>query len=234
MNRKSLMVFHALMKKGWIERQADHEVWEYSMDPDIIDELVIFQEELGFELQRIRDRLYMIPTQDNDLFLKNNEDFRKDVGGNEVRNRDIYLMNFMAVYLLYLFFNSEVSGNQIRTLISIEDYISELNNYFSRYEKSDESIEDMHDYSESFQLLCNDWLTKIEGDLDNRKITTKFGIVNKLMVKLKADDVFSIDDNGIIKPTQKCKDLMPYFLKKDRIIKINNILKEEEIRATDK
>jgi hypothetical protein len=54
------------------------------------------------------------------------------------------------------------------------------------------------------------------------------------MVKLKADDIFSIDDNGIIKPTQKCKDLMPYFLKKNRIIKINNILKEEEIRATDK
>jgi len=234
MNRKSLMVFHALMKKGWIDRQADHEVWDYSMDPDIIDELVIFQEELGFELQRIRDRLYMIPTQDNDLFLKNNEDFRKDVGGNEVRNRDIYLMNFMAVYLLYLFFNSEVSGNQIRTLISIEDYISELNSYFSRYEKSDDSIEDMRDYSESFKLLCNDWLTKIEGDLENRKITTKYGIVNKLMVKLKADDIFSIDDNGIIKPTQKCKDLMPYFLKKNRIIKINNILKEEEIRATDK
>jgi len=182
MNKKTITVFHALMKKGWIERQADHEVWNYSMDSEVVDELELFQEELGFELHRIRDRLYMIPTQDNDLFLKNNDDFKKDVGGNEIRNRDIYLMNFMAIYLLYLFFNSEISGKQIRILISEEDYISELNNYFSRYEKNDNASSEMLDYSESFLTLCNDWLTKTEGEYDNRKMTTKYGMVNKLMI----------------------------------------------------
>ena len=234
MNKKTIAVFHALMKKGWIERQSDHEIWSYSMDTEVVDELELFQEELGFELHRIRDRLYMIPTQDNDLFLKNNDDFKKDVGGNEIKNRDIYLMNFMAIYLLYLFFNSEISGNQTRILISEEDYISELNKYFSRYENNDNSAAEMKDYSESFMILCNDWLTKTEGDYDNRKMTTKYGMVNKLMVKLKADDIFTVDENRIIKPTQKCKDLMPYFLKKDRIIKINNIVRENENRAAVK
>lgn len=234
MNKKTITVFHALMRKGWIERQADHEIWNYSMDSEVVDELELFQEELGFELHRIRDRLYMIPTQDNDLFLKNNDDFKKDVGGNEIKNRDIYLMNFMAIYLLYLFFNSEISGKQIRILISEEDFISELNNYFSRYEKNDTASSEMLDYSESFLTLCNDWLTKTEGEYDNRKMTTKYGMVNKLMVKLKTDDIFTIDDNRIIKPTQKCKDLMPYFLKKDRIMKINNIIKEDESHAAVK
>ena len=232
MNRKTLAVFHALMKKGWIDRQADHAVWGYSMEPDVVEELEILGAELEFELHRVRDRLYMVPTQDNDLFLKNNEDFKKDIGGNEVKNRDIYLMNFIAIYLLYLFFHSEISGNLCRSIISEEDFISELNQYFSAYEKSDKTSGGFQDYSENFNLLCNDWLTKTEGDFESRKLNTKYGIVNKLLVKLKADDIFIKDENNIIRPTQKCKDLMPYFLKKDRILQINHKLKEEGKNAT--
>ncbi len=228
MNRKTLAVFHALMKKGWIERQSDHVVWGYSTESDVAEELEVFGVELDFELHRVRDRLYIVPTQDNDLFLKNNEDFKKDTGGNEVKNRDIYLMNFIAVYLLYLFFNSEISGNLCRSMISEEDFVYELNKYFGMYEKSDNSSDKFCDYSENFSLLCNDWLTKTEGDSESRKLSTKYGVVNKLLVKLKADDIFIKDDNNIIKPTRKCKDLMPYFLKKDRIIEMNNRLREEE------
>ena len=99
MNTKTLEVFHALLKKGWIDRQNDHVIWEYSMESDVRDELEVFQSEFGFKTHRVRDRLYMIPTQDNDLFLKNNEDFKKDVGGNEVKNRDIYLMNFIVTIM---------------------------------------------------------------------------------------------------------------------------------------
>lgn len=231
MNKKTLTVFHALMKKGWIDRQTEHAVWGYSMESDVAEELEMFGSELDFELHRVRDRLYMVPTQDNDLFLKNNEDFKKDIGGNEVRNRDIYLMNFIAVYLLYLFFNSEISGAMSRNMISEEEFVSELNKYFGRYEKSDKSTDEFQDYSENFSLLCNDWLTKTEGDFESRKINTKYGIVNKLLVKLKADDIFIKDENNIIKPTKKCQDLMPYFLKKDRINEMNKRLREEEKNA---
>ena len=174
----------------------------------------------------------MIPTQNNDLFLKNNEDFKKDIGGNEVRNRDIYLMNFIAVYLLYLFFNSEISGAMSRNMISEEEFVSELNKYFGRYEKSDKSANEFQDYSENFSLLCNDWLTKTEGDFESRKINTKYGTVNKLLAKLKTDDIFIKDENNIIKPTKKCQDLMPYFLKKDKINEMNKKLKEEEKNAS--
>lgn len=231
MNRKTLAVFHALMKKGWIDRQSDHAVWGYSTETDVAEELEIFGSELEFELHRVRDRLYMVPTQDNDLFLKNNEDFKKDIGGNEVKNRDIFLMNFIAVYLLYLFFNSEISGSLCRSMIPEEDFVSELNKYFGMYEKSDKASDDFQNYSENFSLLCNDWLSKTTGDIENRKLNTKYGVVNKLLVKLKADDIFIKDENNIIKPTQKCKDLMPYFLKKDRIIEMNNRLRKGEKNA---
>lgn len=227
MDTKVLAVFHALLKKGWIDRQSDHILWEYSMEPDVIDELELFQSEFGFENYRVRDRLYLIPTQDNDLFLKNNDDFKKDISGNEVRNRDIYLMNFIAIYLLYLFFNAETLDGLCRNMISEEDFIAELNYYFESYEKSESHKEDFYDYNENFSVLCNDWLSKTEGDFSTYKINTKYGTVNKLLVKLKADDIFVKDENHIIKPTQKCKDLMPYFLRKDRIADINKKLQKE-------
>ena len=227
MNTKTLEVFHALLKKGWIDRQNDHVIWEYSMESDVRDELEVFQSEFGFKTHRVRDRLYMIPTQDNDLFLKNNEDFKKDVGGNEVKNRDIYLMNFIAIYLLYLFFNAETSEGLCRNLISEEDFITELNHYFESHEKSELSKADFQDYNENFSLLCNDSLSKTEGDFESKKLNTKYGTVNKLLVKLKTDDIFIKDDNYIIKPTQKCKDLMPYFLGKDRVQDIRKRLQKE-------
>ena len=39
MNKKTLAVFHALMKKGWIDRQTDHAVWAYSMESDVAENL---------------------------------------------------------------------------------------------------------------------------------------------------------------------------------------------------
>ena len=32
MNRKTVEVFHALMKNGWIDRHEDHIIWSYADD----------------------------------------------------------------------------------------------------------------------------------------------------------------------------------------------------------
>ena len=233
MDTKVLAVFHSLLKKGWIDRQNDHILWEYSMESDVIDELEFFKSEFGFEIYRVRNRLYMIPTQDNDMFLKNNDDFKRDIGGNDIKNKDIYLMNFIAIYLLSLFFNTETLEDLCRNMISEEDFIAELNYYFESYEKLELSKEDFRDYNKNFSILCNEWLSKTEGDFSTLKMNTKYGTVNKLLVKLKVDDIFIKDDeNHTIRPTQKCKDLMPYFLKKDRIADINNRLQKEKKDAT--
>ena len=94
MNRKTVEVFHALMKNGWIDRREDHIIWSYADDVEIQEELEEFKAVMGIDLFRAGDRLYMIPTQDNDLFLKNNVDYRRDIkADNTVRTRDLYLMN---------------------------------------------------------------------------------------------------------------------------------------------
>lgn len=119
MNRKTVEVFHALMKNGWIDRREDHIIWSYADDVEIQEELEEFKAVMGIDLFRAGDRLYMIPTQDNDLFLKNKEDYRRDIkADNTVRTRDLYLMNYLSIYLIYLFFNGEGSDPLCREFIS--------------------------------------------------------------------------------------------------------------------
>ena len=43
MNRKTLEVFHALMKKGWLDRREDHIIWSYADDVEIQEELEEFK-----------------------------------------------------------------------------------------------------------------------------------------------------------------------------------------------
>ena len=74
MNRNTVKVFHALMKNGWIDRETDPVSWSEYENDEVQEELEDFKTVLGFDLIRVSDRLYLVPTQDNDLFLKNNQD----------------------------------------------------------------------------------------------------------------------------------------------------------------
>lgn len=108
MNNSALKLFHELMKKGWIDRNDNSLMWNLVEDNEARDELDQMGIELGFEIIQAQDRIYMVPTQDNDLFLKNNVDYRADIKAtNEVRSRDLYLMNYLAIYILFIFFKGE-------------------------------------------------------------------------------------------------------------------------------
>ena len=89
------------------------------------------------------------------------------------------------------------------------------------------------DYSDNFRQLASAWLSKLDGDLVSQKFDNKYGIVNRILNKYKTDELFDVGDDDLIRPTRKMKDLMPYFLRKDRIIEIQNWIKEEESNAAN-
>ena len=153
MNRKTVEVFHALMKNGWIDRREDHIIWSYADDVEIGEELEEFKAVMGIDLFRAGDRLYMIPTQDNDLFLKNNVDYRRDIkADNTVRTRDLYLMNYLSIYLIYLFFNGEGSDPLCREFISKEDFVALFTEHCKSVEKTSfEGDDKEQDYSDNFR-----------------------------------------------------------------------------------
>ena len=224
MNRKTVEVFHALMKNGWIDRREDHIIWSYADDVEIQEELEEFKAVMGIDLFRAGDRLYMIPTQDNDLFLKNNVDYRRDIkADNTVRTRDLYLMNYLSIYLIYLFFNGEGSDPLCREFISKEDFVALFTEHCKSVEKTSlEGDDKEQDYSDNFRQLASAWLSKLDGDHVSQKFDNKYGIVNRILNKYKTDELFDVGDDDLISPTRKMKDLMPYFLRKDRIIEIQN------------
>lgn len=234
MKKQTVEVFHALMKKGWIDRSENVDVWRYSEDPDVQEELETMKEGLNFELIRSGDRIYLVPTQDNDLFLKNNVDFRKDISANsEVRTRDLYLMNYFSIYLLYMFYHGEGTDPKCREFISCEDAIKEFSEHCRACIKGAESAEQT-DYSENFLQLANTWLSKIDGTPDSMKFGERYGILNRLLVKFNAehDDLFYLEA-GNIRPSRKLDNLMPYFLRRERIAQIQEWIKEVNGHAAD-
>ena len=56
MNRKTVEVFHALMKNGWIDRREDHIVWSYADDVEVQEELEEFKAVMGIDLFLAGDR----------------------------------------------------------------------------------------------------------------------------------------------------------------------------------
>lgn len=234
MRKQTVEVFHALMKKGWIDRSENIDVWRYYEDPEIQEELETMKEGLGFELIRSGDRIYLVPTQDNDLFLKNNVDFRKDISAsNEVRTRDLYLMNYFSIYLIYLFYHGEGTDSKCREFISKEDAIKEFSDHCRSCIKGAESAEQT-DYSDNFIQLANTWLSKTDGDISSMKFGERYGILNRLLVKFNTDhdDLFYME-SGNIHPTRKLDNLMSYFLRKERISEMQEWIKEVNDYAAD-
>lgn len=229
MNRKTVFLFHKLMKRGWIDRSEDRTAWEAYSEPDVLDELEIMGEEIGFDLWRNADRLYMVPTKDNDLFLKNTIDYRRDIkANNEVRIRDIYLLNYMAIYLLCAFFSGDGAEPKSRDIMTKESFITDFTAHCTVAADSSSDTSGK-EYSENFRRLAGDWLSKLEGNNDDQKMNTKYGCLNKLLTKFDKDELFTEDkENSIIRPTRKLIDLMPYFLRKERITEINSWISSME------
>jgi len=235
MNSNSIRLYHELMKKGWIDRKDSSAVWNCAEDPEAREELEQMGDELGFEILQAQDRLYLVPTEENDLFMKNNVDYRSDIKAtSEVRARDLYLLNYFAVYVLFLFFRGEGTDAQVRDFITKEELIKEFTEHCENVTKKGIDGDDKkEDFSENFLMLAEDWLSKKEGDETSRRIEDRYGVVNKIMLKFRADELFYEEEGGIIKPTRKTKDLMPYVLRKDRVRAINNWI-EEDRHAADK
>lgn len=235
MNKSALILFHELMKKGWIDRDDNSVLWSYVEDPEARDELDQMGTELGFDIVPAQNRIYLVPTQDNDLFLKNNVDYRSDIkASSDVRARDLYLLNYLAIYILYLFFKGEGSEALVRDFITKEELIKEFTDHCeSVTQKGVDGEDKTEDFSENFYMLAEDWLGKKEGDVISRRIEDRYGVVNKILLKFRADDLFIEEDDGKIIPTKKTKDLMPYILRKDRVQMINQWV-EGDAHATDK
>ena len=233
MNRETGMVFRQLMQRGWIDRSADTASWEAFMNTDVQDELSILGEEIGYDLFHTGDRVYLIPTDDG-ILQKNNADLRRDVKGQSTDKENIYLISYLAMFVLYIFFRGE-DERVNRNLITKEDLITEFTEHCKQCISVNKTEESDEQYSRSFMALAQRWIAKTTGEKDSQSFSDKYGCIFRLMAKFKADDLFVEGQGDTIRPTQKTKDLMPYLMRKGRLKEIERLFdkSKEEKNADD-
>ena len=233
MNRETGMVFRQLMQRGWIDRSADTASWEAFMNTEVQDELSILGEEIGYDLFHTGDRVYLIPTDDG-ILQKNNADLRRDVKGQSTDKENIYLISYLAMFVLYIFFRGE-DERVNRNLITKEDLITEFTEHCKQCISVNKTEESDEQYSRSFMALAQRWIAKTTGEKDSQSFSDKYGCIFRLMAKFKADDLFVEGQGDTIRPTQKTKDLMPYLMRKGRLKEIERLFdkSKEEKNADD-
>lgn len=231
MNLQAVQVLKELLKNGMISRQEKPVLWGYLEDADIRAELEEYEKELDFTIWSSLSRAYLVPNQDNELFLQNNVDFRRDIKG-DARLTDLYLMNYLAIYLLFVFFRGERTSLQVRDFISKEDFISVFTAHCEQVVSEQDVPPAQRQYGLRFREMAELWLTKIQGEPDAKTYNTKYGCLNRLLIKLRIEKLFD-DREGQIRPLEKCRDLMPYFLSTSRIDGIHRFLEGAEQNAAD-
>ena len=124
MKPESLKLFAKLMEKGYITREQEPAYYEYYNDTEIASELAVMEQELDFTLYRTNGRLYLLPNPSNELFSQVNSDFRRSVGNEKLE--ELYLLNYMAIFLLHEFYGGKGNTLQTRYYIKESDFLCEF------------------------------------------------------------------------------------------------------------
>lgn len=220
MRQETLRLFSKLMEKGYITREQEPAFYEDSCDDDISSELAVMGQELDFTLYRTNGRLYLLPDPTNELFAQDNKDFQRSVGNEKLE--ELYLLNYMAMFLLYELYGGKGNTLQTRYYIKESDFLNDLTEYCRQVRSEGEALKNASvQYSLDFLRLADSWLAKRSDD--STSIDTKHGCFMKIIRKFR-DEELLYEANGVWKPTVKLNDLMPYFLAQNRISEIHEIL----------
>ena len=176
MKPESLRLFAKLMEKGYITREQDPSYYEDYCDAEIASELAIMEQELDFTLYRTNGRLYLLPNPSNELFSQDNSDFRRSIGNEKLE--ELYLLNYMAIYLLHELYGGKGNPLQTRYYIKESDFLSEFTHHCEQVRTEGETLKSASArYSIDFLRLADNWLAK-RGDESN-SVDTKHGCFMK-------------------------------------------------------
>ena len=230
MKPESLKLFAKLMEKGYITREQEPAYYEYYNDAEIAYELAIMEQELDFTLYRTNGRLYLLPNPSNELFSQDNKDFKRSVGQNE-KLEVLYLLNYMAIFMLNELYGGKGNTLQTRYYIKESDFVEEFTKHCEQVRAECEALKNASaQYSIDFLRLADSWLAK-RGD-ESVSSDTKHGCFVKIINKFR-DEELLYDADGVCKPTVKLNDLMPYYLSQNRIAEIHAILEGGRTDAGD-
>lgn len=229
MRPESIRVFARLMQNGYIAKEQDPVLYESARNTEIAVELAILEQELDFTLYPINGRLYLLPNSTNELFSQDNRDFRRSVGNEKLE--DLYLLNYMAMFLLQQLYGGKGTSLQTRYYIKESEFLSDFSQHCEQVHAEGEALKAASaQYSIDFLRLADSWLAKRSEE--SNSADTKHGCFMKIIRKFR-DEELLYESDGLWKPTAKLGDLMPYFLAQSRISEIHAVLGGGKANAGD-
>ena len=227
MNVRTAKLFRALMNNGYIEKESDEELFSYYYDDEVSDDFAMLQQEFEFKLFKTPRRIYMIPDQSNELFLQNYSDYKRSVGS-DAKLPDLYLYNYLAVFILHSMYGGKGNNLETREMFVVSDMIQEFSEHCRKIRDEAKDYEIAAEkYSIEFCGLADIWLSK-RNDIDNNSADNMNGAVMKVIRKLRDEELIYESEPNVYKPTQKLSDLMPYFLSQQRVAEVNSIFERGE------
>lgn len=227
MNVRTAKLFRALMNNGYIEKESDEELFSYYYDDEVSNDFAMLQQEFEFKLFKTPRRIYMIPDQSNELFLQDNSDYKRSVGS-DAKLPDLYLYNYLAVFILHSMYGGKGNNLETRELFKVSDIIKEFSEHCRKIRDEAKDYEIAAEkYSIEFCGLADRWLSK-RNDIDNNSADNMNGAIMKVIRKLRDEELIYESEPNVYKPTQKLSDLMPYFLSQQRVAEVNSIFERGE------
>lgn len=221
--RKALQIFNILMESGQLDRENENELFIEYTNPEVLEILNEFEDELDFKIQRINNTLYLIPNYDNYVLGFKTKDMREWIGSN-ARLSDVYLAYYIVSFLLYLFYGGKNKNPKQREFLRITAFVDELDKRIAGILNNKEEGTILEEkYSLNFIKLAQSWDAR--RTFEEKKMTTKHGFVLRVCKLLEQEKMVRIVDNDKeIRTTRKLDDLMLwYYLNDSRVKEINSV-----------
>ena len=223
----ALKVFRALLENGQLDRDSNEELFIEYMNPEVLEYLNHFEEEMDCRIHRYGNTIYLIPSFDNKLLGFRSKDLREWFGSN-ARLSDVFLMDYIVMYILYLFYAGKNKNPKQREFLRLSSLLDELDRRFLNILSADR--EDMlkmeEQYSINFVRISEIWVSK--KGFEEKKLNTKMGMILRVCRLLELERLIRIvDDEKEIRTTRKLDDLMiNYYLNDNRVLEIQAIFEE--------
>lgn len=228
MNHRALAILKKFLKDGYLFREESSTLFSYFREVEIREVLYQMENELDFFLYETNGRVYMIPSVDNEIFIQDAADIKSSLWS-DGKNIDLFLNNYIVMFILYLFYRSENNDPKSLEFLLVKDLIQALDERMQGIlSRQEEIIGD--DKGINFMDIALAWDAKLYGELGSLRKNEKMGCINKACIKLKNEGLIKTYDNEMqIKTTRKLDDLMPYYLSENRVKFINEIFSKERV-----
>lgn len=219
MSRQAAEIWQEFQARGKITKEK-RELWDAYHSAEAIPDLEDLKEVYHVDFVESFDTIYMVPTLETTVGVKNNYDIKCDMKKPMMSSPELNLEKILIIQILKMFYEGEDSARNVRDLIGRTQILNEFTNFCDQESKQfpndSLSIEDS-EYSPQFIDAIERWNSAETGEPEDANKSTRYGLLTKAINFLKKEEIITENkDAGTIHITEKAQCLVPYILSKSR------------------